>query len=478
MRAFGPRKRRIFGQISLRSRVAEALTRPGVDLLVMALILASLAVVIAERALAPSGGEIAWLGTIDLALTGVFAVELSIRFYAAKKKRRFFRRYWLDMLSLLPAVGALPSLRLLRLLRLFRLGLLFSRRFTFVQGLIRLNIYEVWVLVLTTLILVVGGGGLVFLFEGNSSPDFSTLSGSLWWALESIIAGEPIGPIPTSSAGRTVLVLVMLAGMTLFAVFTGVISAAMIDRLSGRKETWDMDLDELEGHVVVCGYNAGVPALLHELAIEPDLSRSPIVLVNELDEPPDPRKLGLRPELVYHVRGDHTKLELLRRVGIEKASRAVVMADAIHHVNSEDRDARTVLAALTIEKLNPKIYCTVELMDPANESHLRVAGVEAILMRNDLSGRMLATACRHPDLVNVIMELITMHRGETIHHVPGPKKATAFGELMTEVKRARNALPIAVERDGQPLRINPPHDFLVEPTDYLVVISGPRDSWR
>jgi voltage-gated potassium channel len=305
VRAFGPRKRRIFGQISLRSRVAEALTRPGVDLLVMALILASLAVVIAERALAPSGGEIAWLGTIDLALTGVFAVELSIRFYAAKKKRRFFRRYWLDMLSLLPAVGALPSLRLLRMLRLFRLGLLFSRRFTFVQGLIRLNIYEVWVLVLTTLILVVGGGGLVFLFEGNSSPDFSTLSGSLWWALESIIAGEPIGPIPTSSAGRTVLVLVMLAGMTLFAVFTGVISAAMIDRLSGRKETWDMDLDELEGHVVVCGYNAGVPALLRELAIEPDLSRARSCWSTRLDEPPDPRKLGLRPELVYHVRRPH-----------------------------------------------------------------------------------------------------------------------------------------------------------------------------
>lgn len=457
--------------------MAEALTRPGVDSAVMLLILASLAVVIAERALAPDGGEIRWLAIADAALTAVFAVELSLRFYAAKKKKRFFRRYWLDLLALAPAFGVASSLRLLRLLRLFRLGLLFSRRFRFVQGLVRLNLYEVWVLVLVTVILVVGGGGLVFLFERGSGPEFSSFSGSLWWALESVIAGEPIGPIPLSNAGRIVLILVMLSGMSLFAVFTGVVSAAMIDRISGRKEEWDMDLDELEGHVVVCGYNAGVPALLNELGVDPVLSRCPIVLLNEMRDPPNARELGLRPELLFHVRGDHTKLETLKRVGIERASRAVVMADAIHNVNSEDRDARTVLAALTIEKLNPKIYCTVELMDPANESHLKVAGIEAILMRNDLSGRMLATACRHPDLVNVVMDLITQQFGETILHVPGPSKAMSFGALLAEIKKSRGAIPIAIERDGQPLRLNPPVDFQVEPTDYLVVIAAPGTVW-
>lgn len=458
--------------LSRADRVHRFLQRPAVELAIILLVIASIAVVVLDQSVDGGlevGGALWWA---DVAITLVFAAELSARYAIAKKKRRFFRRYWPDLIALAPPVAGLQFLRLLRFLRLFRVGLLLSRRLGAVRGLFRVNVREVWVLVSFLVVLVVASAAALFLAEARMFPSFGE---AVWWSAHSVIAAEPIGALPTTPIGKLVVAGVMLSGMSLFAVFTGVVSATVIDRLSGRREDWEMDLDEIEGHIVICGYNAGVPSLLHEIAADDELGGVPVVLVNELERMPDLADTHLRPELVYHCRGDHARLEVLERARISRAARAVVIADAVRAtVQAEDRDARTVLAALTIEKLNPRIYCTVELMDPANESHLRVAGVEAIVMRNDLSGRMLATACRRPELVSVIMDLVTLHRGETIKYVPGPAVPRRFDELIVEEKRRTGLLPIAVARGGEDVLVNPAPDYEVRPSDFLVVITGSR----
>ena len=65
---------------------------------------------------------------INDAITALFAVELSLRFWVAPKKTRFFERYWIDILAVLPLVRPLRLFRVLRVLRLFRAGVLFRRR--------------------------------------------------------------------------------------------------------------------------------------------------------------------------------------------------------------------------------------------------------------------------------------------------------------------------------------------------------------
>ena len=151
----------------------------------------------------------------------------------------------------------------------------------------------------------------------------------------------------------------------------------------------------------------------------------------------------------------------------------MVLADDTrgHHIEA-DRDARSVLAALTIERMNKDIYCVVELMDAANEAQpLRFAGVEAFIMRNDLSGRALASACRHPNLMEVMMNLLTLRRGETMHRLPGPKQPMPFGELLGVLKAEQNALLIGVELNGTS-DINPDHGMIVTPQHFLIVIGG------
>lgn len=459
---------------SLKERTSAFLQHPLTDVGVIVLIVASVALLIVEYAFELPAFEALIVEELGVIITWLFVLELSLRYWVAKKKARFFRRYWPDLLAVMPILRPLRFLRILRLLRLFRLGLLLSRRFGAFRGMFRMNVYEVWVLAVMTVILVIGSATMAYFFESKHTPGFATFQESFWWALHSLIASEPIGPTPETLGGRVLLVGVMLSGMTMFAVFTGVVSATMINRLSGRQEVFELDLDELDGHIIVCGWNAGVPALVAELSGDPHHAGIPLVLINELEQAPDFSHASVRRELVYHVKGDHTKLDVLRRANAHTASKSVVMADALRDVPPEDRDARTVLSALTLERLNPKILCTVELMDEANEPHLRIAGVEAIVMRNDLAGRCLATALRHPQLIQVVMEILTIDVGETIYRVPGPERPTPYQDVLVALKASEGVLVIGVESAAGGTKVNPSNTLLVQPEDHLIVL-GPRE---
>lgn len=448
---------------------------PVTDVVVMFLIIISVGLVVAEELLGSDVPD--WVLPASDLVTVLFAVELGLRYLIAKKKVRFFRRYWPDLLALLPLFRPLRFFRFFRLFRLFRLfqlGLLLDRRVSVLRGILHVNFYFLWALVVLTGVLVVGSALAGFLVEGGADSPLPTLQESLWWALYSIIAGEPIGMIPHSNLGRALMAVMMLAGMTLFAIFTGMVSATMIDRLQGTTRISEMDIDELEGHIVIYGWHSGAMPLLAELTVERQLRGRPVVLVNGLEESPDLAGTGLRSDLVYHLQGDYTQVQTLEESGVRRASRAVVLADDLMTNDYAMRDARTVLAALTIERLNPNIYCVVELVEGAHEATLKMASVEVVIMRSDLAGRALASACRGVHVMDVIMNLLTMRRGQMIHRLPGPTTPMPFDRLLSELKSDSDKLIIAVEQDGQ-ARVNPKPGMTVGPDDWLIVI-GSRQS--
>ena len=466
------------------------MSHPITDFVVMALIVASVVLLVMEEAMTlPPESLVVVTSEV---ITAIFAVELTLRFIAARKKGRFFRRYWPDILAVLPLLRPLRIFRLLRLLRLFRLfqlGLLLDRRVSVLRGVLRVNFYFLWSLIVVTVFAIIGSAVMIFVLEQEHGPAFGSLQKNLWWAAYSIIAGEPIGQqMPRSTGGRVLMAVMMLSGMTLFAIFTGVVSATMMTRLQEGSRLSEMDIEELDGHVLVCGWNTGTPPLLSEMAMDDELRGLPIVLVNEYEHMPELGHTKIRADLLYHISGDFTQLDVLKRAGVERAARAVVMADQIREHASADRDARSVLAALTIERLNPDIYCVVELMDANNEAHLGVAGVEAVIMRSELSGRALAAACRHPNLMEVMMNLLTLRRGETIHRVQGPVEPMRFDELLPRIKKEHDALLIGVERpktNGQvptlrqvaetEMMVNPKPDLMVQPSDMLILIGAPNE---
>ena len=448
---------------------------------ILTLIPASVVVLFLEMAQPQGSVAFEWYASIGNTITWIFVVELSIRFWVAVKKRRFFSRYWIDILSCLPLLGPLRFLRVLRLLRIFRAGALFNRRLSVFQGAFLGTVNELTMLGTLTLTVILASGIVLYVFEGGASGSFPGLDEAMWFSVYSLIGGEPIGGSPAAMGlpGRVTTLVLMFGGLTLFGMFIGTVSASMVSRLSSLEVT-EMDLDELSGHRVVCGWNHAGPGVMLEM-FSPGNPRGkePVVLITETQGLPDDVPVdGVRHDLLYHVSGDHTRVETLHRAGILRATSATLLADTVVQRSDQDRDARTVLSALTIEKLSPEIFTVAELTNRENESLLRMHGVEEIVVADEYSAVILGSAVRNRGLVAVLDEILTSRHGNTFHKVEVDRSWIGWdiGRLMPELKEKHDALLVGVERaeaDGHNgIVVNPPVSFQVGEGDVLLLISS------
>ncbi len=444
------------------------------DLTIVVLILVSVGLLVIETILPEGSPYFHPIETAGHVLTGLFIVELSIRLWAFPNRRRFFRQYWLDIIAVLPLARSLRILRVVRLLRLFRMGILLNRRLLGIGDALRRGLSELITIGVIMLIFVLAGAIGINLVERESGGAFGTIEGSIWWSLYALVAGEPILGLPHSRLGHVLTLLVMLGGLGFFATFTGIVSAAMVNRLRNKLEVRDMTLADIQNHVVLCGWNRMGIKMLEELQVDPSLAKKPVVLVAELEQAP----LGLPvdPARFYFLSGDFTKVEVLQEAGIERADQAILLADKSLPRSDQDRDARTVLAALTIEKLNHDIFTVVELLNRSNQAHLAMAGVEEIVVPDEYAGRILATASRNPGIVALLDELLTSRYGNQFYKLPLPAGWVdkTVGWISQRLKEQHNAVLLSLERrqDGScHILTNPKPDLSAQAEDQLIFIA-------
>ena len=458
----------------LRRRVDAGLHHPITELAIVLLIVVSVVLLVLETIYDPTYAAHDALVLAGDLVTWIFVAEVSLRFWVARKKRRFFRRYWIDILAVLPALRAFRFFRVLRLFRLFRAGTVLSRRVGLFRGVFRGALGELTLLGTLTCVLVVAATAILYIVERDNSP-FSSLPDTLWYSVFSLVGGEPIGGEPESTLGRAVTLVLMFGGLTIFGMFIGTISASMVSRLSNRSDAQELDLDEHTQHVVVCGWNASGPTVIRELFGGAGAPVA-VVLITELATFPDAIPDDVPRDLLYHVAGDFTKVEVLERANIRKAAVAIVMSDSLTPRSDQDCDARTALAAMTIERLCPGIFTCAELRNRDNDSVLKMVGVDEIVVPEEYGGVILGSVGRNRGLVRVIDEVLSSRYGNSFHKValPAPWVGREVRDLFVVLKERHDALLVSVEapRDGKRATLlNPPLDHVLEPGSVLVVIA-------
>jgi voltage-gated potassium channel len=265
----------------------------------------------------------------------------------------------------------------------------------------------------------------------------------------------------------------MMGGLTVFAIFTGTVSAVMVDSLRNIKFR-TMEIDEISNHVIICGWNRAAELIVDELVHDSDHRH--YVLISENEELEDSAQLRQFEHRVFFIKGDYTRVDVLKEAGVERADVAILLADASREDrSSQDRDARTVLAAMLIEKLNETIYTTVQLMNRDNETSLRRAGVEEIIVSEEYVGTIMASVVRNRGIVSVLDELLTAKRGHQFFKSKVPKKLAGLtvAEALSILKSEYDATLIAVDRGGgvHNMVVNPPVDLVLEP-DYSIICAA------
>ena len=459
------------------AKVRRLTSRPKFDIGVLILILMSILLLCVEVAMPvghPYFTNVVMAGDV---ITGLFVIELVLRLIASKRRRRFFREYFIDILAVLPLFRAfrfLRFLRLLRMLRLFRAVGLVARQTKVLQWLFRQRLTEYLITVVLLLFATLFGTIGLSHFRKPTHSGWDVLAQSFWETIFSLIAGEYVNEFPVTMGGKLVILFVQFCGLTFFALLTGTISAVMIEKLKEGNVLSQLMLEDLEDHIVICGYNAGLETILTEFQNYPNFKEREIVIITERTDRP-PLDVPF-PSRIRMIKDDFTRIDVLKRCNVINCSVAVIVSDISGGRTRQDADARTVLAALTIEKLNPEIHTCAELSNSQSESHLRMGGVNEVVVTRSISGHLLAQAALYPANVHILQELLKPTEGHTF--MPNTLESEYHGKTFSEVlalhHQASGNIVIAVETATGELKVNP-KDYLLQPSDRLICVAPHQD---
>ena len=296
------------------------------------------------------------------------------------------------------------------------------------------------------------------------------LEKSFWFSIYTLFAGEPVPEVPKTVSGKIVAVFLMFMGLTIFAIFAGTVSAFMVDRMrvEGRIVEWDA----LQNHIVICGWTAKTRIIINEYRASAKTRKTPIVVITELDREDledDCSDLAS----VYFVHDDFTKVTALERAGIRNAKTCLVLTDTSGGRSEQDADARTILASLTVEKINESVYTCAELVNRSYATHLETGKVNDFVVSGEYGAHMLAQAAMNKGLISVLSELLTYQHGNEFYRMDIPESwiGTPFDAKLTEVKQNGGVILVAVHSMGHEAVVNP-QNYEFRAGDEVVVISN------
>lgn len=344
--------------------------------------------------------------------------------------------------------------------------------------------------------------------SGEPSPtDFSTLGNALWWSLVTILTIGYGDIAPKTPLGRLAASVVMLTGVIAISTLTGLIASALTEgRLRAAR---GLEQVKAKGHVIVCGANNHLERILEGLRHIDPFEQHGVVLVNELGEEQVQQLLLKHEDLdIQFVRGDFAQEAVLRRANVQQAHSAIILSSSDRHERTADE--RTLLATLAIKGITPDIRVSVEILDPANERHLRLADADDIVVAGEHTAFLLASAAVAPGLPQAVRDLLTHESGAPIARVSIPREyvGKTFEDLARYFRAEHQAILIGVagQEQGIPIRtmlsggseidlfierkfrevgrdlvaesrkqvgylLNPPDDYEIKPDDMAIVIS-------
>lgn len=172
----------------------------------------------------------------ELVIVAIFTIEYLTRVGFSKRRLKFVFSFYglIDLFAILPFYLAfavdLRTLRLVRLLRLVRILKLARynsalQRFTKAIYLVK---EELIIFTLASFILLYLSAVGIFHFEHTAQPEiFRSIFDSLWWSVATLTTVGYGDIYPVTTGGRFFTFVVLMVGLGLVAVPTGILASAL-----------------------------------------------------------------------------------------------------------------------------------------------------------------------------------------------------------------------------------------------------------
>lgn len=200
------------------------------DLAVLVLSIYVLAALFAETCFALPPAVSVLLQRIDLAVCLFFLADFAIRFRRAPSKRAFLRWGWIDLLASIPAYDLLRWGRLVRVVRIIRVLRAFRSARHVAAVLYRTRTRSLALTaILTTFLLITFSAVAVLIFETDAQSNIRTPFDALWWAVSTMTTVGYGDTYPVTVEGKIVAMVLMVMGVALFGVLTGLFARLFVE---------------------------------------------------------------------------------------------------------------------------------------------------------------------------------------------------------------------------------------------------------
>jgi len=176
---------------------------------------------------------------LEFLVSIVFALEYALRVWVARRPLRYVFGFWgiVDLLAFAPTLlaggdGIWGVVRVLRLVKLVRHWSALDR---LVRALLRIRDDLLVFLSIAALLIYVAAVG-IYHFEHEAQPEaFSSIPASLWWAIATFTTVGYGDVYPVTAGGKIFTAIILVVGLGIVAVPTGLISAALTEELEAER---------------------------------------------------------------------------------------------------------------------------------------------------------------------------------------------------------------------------------------------------
>jgi len=187
------------------------------------------------------------LNRIDFLVCGVFFLDFCIRFSRAPSKLAFMKWGWIDLLSSIPTIDALRWGRLARVFIIIRLFRAFSSMNHVVSFLFQKRKKSlIGTFMLIGLVLIIFSSSMVLTVETTPEANIKTPVDAVWWAITTMTTVGYGDLYPVTTEGRAAGIFLMINGVLLFGVVTGLFARLFMEQEFGKE---DVELKHLAEEV-------------------------------------------------------------------------------------------------------------------------------------------------------------------------------------------------------------------------------------
>jgi voltage-gated potassium channel len=263
-----------------------------------------------------------------------------------------------------------------------------------------------------------------------------------------------------SPLGRGFTMLLAFAGIANMGYVVSVVTAFIVAgdiNLEFRRRRMMHDIENMEGHFVVCGIGRVGTNVANELAI----TERPFVIIDS-DRAKIDTYLEKHPDVAY-VHGDASEDEILLAAGVLKAA-------GVFAITGDD--SKNLVITLTVKQLSAATRVVARCHEINYMDKMKKVGADAIVSPDFTGGMRIASSMIRPQVVSFLDEMLRTDdrlRVEEVH-VAASHTGTKIGDLAL---RSHDYVVIAV-RVGEEWRFNPAIDFVLREGNTLVVVATPE----